>query len=544
MENRTRLIWFILARVLVVSLFLAATLFLMAKEPESFGRQALFNFIGLIVATYVFSIAALVALKQTSRYISALAYLQIIWDLLFVTLLLLMTGGINSPFSVLYLLAIVNASVLLARKEAIYAASLCSILYGAIVNLLYYGILPPFKVSYLPPLQYDTSYIFYITFLNILAFYLTAFLTGSLAERVRKSESALLDKVIDYEELERLYSSIVSNLPSGLLTTNREGKIRVFNQYAEKFTGMTQSDAYGRRLDEVMPEFGPFGQAQTLIKRGELRYHAPGGKILMLGFNAAPLTDKMGEHVGYIVNFQDLTQIKQMEIELKRSDRLAAVGKLSAGIAHEIRNPLAAISGSVQLIADGNGISPQDRKLLAIALREIDRLNDLIKNFLAYARPVHPTKVPVLMEAFLADLQILLSADPRFERVRVEYSVPEKLSMTVDVDQFKQVFWNLLVNAAEAMENEGAIMIDVLSSFPASPDAPGKGFIRIVVSDTGCGMDSAQTGRLFEPFYTTKKSGTGLGLATVYRVIEAHDGTIQVSSIKGSGTVFSIYLPV
>lgn len=542
MENKSRLTLFVLARLVVVSFFLVATLVLTAKEPESFSRQALFNFIGLIVVTYVFSIFTLIALKLTNRYIRRITYFQIIWDVLFVTVLLLMTGGINSPFSVLYLLAIINASVLLARKEALYTASLCSILYGSMVNLIFYGILPPFKVAYLPPLQYDTNYIFYITFFNILAFYLVAFLTGSLAERARKSENALLDKVIDYEELERLYSSIVSNLTSGLLTINREGKIRVFNHYAEKLTGITQGEAYDRPLEEVIPEFGALARETSFIKRGELLYHASKGEVYTLGFSSALLTDKMGEPVGSIINFQDLTQIKQMEVELKRSDRLAAVGKLSAGIAHEIRNPLAAISGSVQLIANGNSVSVDDKKLLEITLRETDRLNKLIKDFLAYARPVQPTKVPVRVKNFLADIQPLLSADHRFEKVRIKYNVSEDLKISVDVDQFKQVFWNLLVNAAESVQNSGCINIDIIPY--TDFDTFNKDFVKIVVSDNGCGMDSEHVNRLFEPFYTTKSDGTGLGLATVYRIVEAHDGKIQVSSIKGTGTVFTIFLPL
>ena len=370
-----------------------------------------------------------------------------------------------------------------------------------------------------------------------------AFLTGSLAERARKSENALLDKVIDYEELERLYSSIVTNLTSGLLTINREGKIRVFNHYAEKLTGITQGEAYDKPLEEVIPEFGTFAQDASFVKRGELLYHASKGEVYTLGFSSALLTDKMGEQVGSIINFQDLTQIKQMEVELKRSDRLAAVGKLSAGIAHEIRNPLAAISGSVQLIANGNSVTADDKKLLEITLRETDRLNKLIKDFLAYARPVQPTKVTVRMKNFLADIQALLSTDLRFERVNINYTVPVDFKITVDVDQFKQVFWNLLVNAAESMQNGGCIDVDIIP-YADFYDTSNKDFVKIVVSDTGCGMDAEQVNRLFEPFYTTKIDGTGLGLATVYRIVEAHDGKINVSSIKGTGTVFTIFLPL
>jgi two-component system sensor histidine kinase PilS (NtrC family) len=542
MERKKRLILFVLARVVVVTVFLSATLIINIKEPASFGEQALSGFIKLYVSTYVFSIFTLLVLKLTDKYTTGLTYLQIIWDLMFVTVLLLMTGGINSPFSFLYLLSIINASVLLARKEALYTASLCSILYGSMVNLLYYGFLTPLKSNYLPPLQYDTKYIFYITLLNILAFYAVAFLTGTLAEQARKSESALKSKIIDFDEMERLYSSIVSNLSSGLLTINNEGRIRVFNHYAEKLTGITQTEAYDKPLYEVIPGLKTIADENENVNRGEVSFVRPAGETRILGFNFAPLTDKNGEQNGHIINFQDLTQIKKMEEELKRTDRLAAIGELSASIAHEIRNPLASISGSVQMIAGGDSVAESDRKLLEIVLRETDRLNNLIKDFLAYARPVSPVKVNIKLKRFLADMMTQLSADLRFNGITLDFDAPENLYVSIDTDQFKQVFWNLLINAADAMKWVGGISINAFAQVD-NLDTKQEDLVRIVVADTGCGMDDEQMKRLFEPFYTTKTAGTGLGLAMVYRIIEAHGGKIEVSSTKNSGTVFTIGLP-
>ncbi len=541
MENKNRLILFVLARIAVVTLFLAATLYLNVEEPANFGEQALSSFLKLYVSTYAFSIISLLALRLTDKYIRGLVYLQIIWDLMFVTVLLLMTGGINSPFSFLYLLSIMNASVLLSRKEALYTASICSILYGAMVDLLYYGFLSPFKTTYLPPLQNDTRYIFYITFLNILAFYVVAFLTGTLAEKARKSESALKSKIIDFDELERLYSSIVSNLSSGLLTVNNEGRIRVFNQYAEKLTGLSQTEAYDKPLYDVIPCLRSIVDGNENVNRGEVIYIRPSGETRVLGFNFAPLTDKNGEHSGHIINFQDLTQIKKMEEELKRADRLVAIGELAASIAHEIRNPLASISGSVQVIAAGNGVAERDRKLLEIVLRETDRLNDLIKDFLAYARPVSPVKMNVQVKRFITELLTQLSVDSRFEKVRFDCDLPEYLHVSIDTDQFKQVFWNLLLNATDAMKGEGRILIHA-SANEGNLDKDQDDLVEIRISDSGCGMDDEQIKRLFEPFYTTKSDGTGLGLALVYRIIEAHGGKIKVTSEINSGTVFTIEL--
>jgi two-component system sensor histidine kinase PilS (NtrC family) len=543
MEHARKLTWFITARIVVVTLFLAATLILNIKEPASLGTQALSRFTNLFIFTYAFSIVSLLALKPSGKHIRFLTYLQIVWDLMFVTVLLFMTGGIDSPFSFLYLLSIINASVLLARKEALYTASLCSILYGTMVNLLYYGVLPPPIPNYLPPLQYDSKYIFYIAILNIFAFYAVAFLTGILAEQARKSESALKDKIIDFEELERIYSSVVSNLSSGLLTVNREGKIRVFNHYAEKLSGITQEDAYDRALADVFPDFAAFAGGDEQISRGEIKCSTILGEMRILGFNSVPMIDKNGERDGHIINFQDLTRIKKMEEELKRTDRLVAVGELSASIAHEIRNPLASISGSVQMIANGDGIAERDRKLLNIVLRETDRLNDLIRDFLVYARPVKPVKMKIEIRRFLSDLFAQLPTDPRFKGIRFNYQAPGNLFISVDTDQFKQVFWNLLINSADAMNGEGYIAIDVSEGGTEGLDIGCDDLVKIVIADTGCGMNEEQTKRLFEPFYTTKAGGTGLGLATVYRIVEAHGGRIEVSSIRGTGTEFIILIP-
>lgn len=227
MADKKRLFWFIFLRVVVVSFFLVSTIILDIKEPDSLGNVAFHGLIKLIIATYAFSIISLFALKFSEKVSSALTYGQIIWDVALVTLLLIFTGGVNSPYSFLYFLSIINASVFLARREAYYTASLCGILYGGIIDLQYFGRLAPFGLSQYPIQQYGIRYLFYTIFLNIAAYYLTAFLAGHLSERARVSETALQDKVVDYEELERLSTSIVSTLNSGLLTINQEGNIRV-----------------------------------------------------------------------------------------------------------------------------------------------------------------------------------------------------------------------------------------------------------------------------------------------------------------------------
>lgn len=544
MDDKKRLTWFILLRLVVVSLFLASTTILNVKEPEIVVNEALPVLTRLIVSTYLFSILSLLTLRLTDRFNLTLTYLQIVWDLLLVTTLILLTGGVNSPFSFLYILAIINASVLLSRREAFYTASLCGILYGAIVDLQYFGRLTDIGLSQVAALQYGASHILYTIFINISAFYMTAFLTGYLAERARRSESALKEKVIDYEELERLNSTIVTNLDSGLMTINNSGKIRAFNRYAEELTGVSQRDAYDRPVTDLIPGFSAFGDDIFNLQRQEVEYEAPVGNRMIFGFKSVPFTDMEGNRLGAIIDFQDLTVLKRMEERLKKADRLAAIGELSARIAHEIRNPLASISGSVQLIAQGGGIDAGDKRLLDIVMRETGRLNALITDFLAYARPRRPVKVPAKLKGFIGNLVALLATDPRFERVEILNHCPDDLSVEVDRDQFQQVFWNLLMNAAEAMPDGGTVSIKAAAVHNREHLRGLGGEVRIDVADNGAGMAPEDVNRIFEPFFTTKTGGTGLGLATVYRIIEAHDGMIAVDSSPGGGTTFSIYLPV
>ena len=541
MDEKRRLAWFILLRMAVVSLFLISTVILNAREPGSISDAEVTCLYKLIIATYLFSFASLITLKFSQGFRRSLTYAQIIWDLILVTLLLLFTGGISSPYSFLYMLSIINASVLLARREAIYTASLCGILYGAILDLQYYGKLAGLGLSPVPAQQYGANYIFYTIFINILAFYLAAFLTGYLAERVRKTENALQEKAIDYDELERLNSSIVSNIDSGLLTINSDLKIRVFNRHAAELTSITQEEAYDRHLTEILDGFTPYAEKILTFHEGEIDYNSRKRGRMVFGFRSVPFTDKEGNFAGVIIHFKDLTQIIRMKAELKRADRLAAIGELSAHIAHEVKNPLASISGSVQLICQGERIDAADKKLLDIIVRETERLNTLINDFLAYARPSQPLKIPVLLRQLVTDMSSLLFADPRFKDVVINNNCPDQLKVPVDRDQIRQVFWNLFLNAAQAMPNGGMISIEA-DKCEAVQDAEGK--IKIVVADTGSGMTVDDMKRVFEPFFTTKSGGTGLGLATVYRIIESHGGTIFVDSVIDSGTTFTILLPV
>lgn len=540
MIEKKKVFWFILLRLLVVTLFLVTTVYLDVHTYDVSGEVAGKVLLRLIGATYLFSLLSLVALRPaTPRHVRTLAYLQIVWDLILVTVLILVSGGVTSHYAFLYFLSIISASALLSRSQAYYTASLCVILYGAILDFQYYDKLAPLGLDAAPAQQWGAGYVFYLIFLHGASFFLTAVLAGHMAERARVSETALKEKAIDYEELERLNSSIVSTIDSGLLTINTAGRIRVFNRYAEVLTGVSQTEAYDRPLAEVLPGIAGFESSFLEPGQGEFRHGTTDGAELLLSFKSVPLLDKEGETVGALFDLHDLTEMKRLSAELKRADRLAALGELSARMAHEIRNPLAAISGSVQLVSLRPWVDEKDQRLFSIIVRETDRLDGLLRDFLFYAKPNQPTKVKLHLRRVIIDLCSLLATDPRLERVEIDNQVSDDLVVQFDKDQCSQVFWNLFVNSAEAMNGEGQIWL----SGGITMENGGRKEVCIRVRDNGAGMNPEDVKRVFEPFFTTKKGGTGLGLATVYRIVETNGGRMTVNSTQGKGTTVTLHLP-
>jgi len=543
MGSERRLRFFIYARIIVSFLFLASTLLLEYQSPvieENIIRPGI---VRLMIFSFIFSILSH-AFIRFERYRYFLTYLQIIWDLSFVSLLLLFTGGIASPYSFLYLLSIMNAGLLLGRKQALYTASLCGILYGAMIDFQYFGHLSNIGLKSEVALQLGASHLFYTIFNNLMGFGLTAFIAGYLAERARKSEADLQEKTINFEELSQLNSTIVTNIETGLLTTNAEGLIRVFNPFAERLTGVSLKEIYNTPITSLFECFEDYLNELTTAVSGEFEYLSRDNVRMQLGYRAAPFDDSAGDLAGFIISFWDLSAIKRMESELKKSDRLAALGELSARMAHEIRNPLAAMCGAVQLLASHSGVDENDKRLLAIVTREADRLNILISEFLAYARPTSPLMERIELSPFMADVCLLISVDPRFSNISISNTIPSFMTLDVDPNQFRQVMINILQNSADAMNSSGSIKIESSYLLRGSDAYKKTPVIRIAITDTGRGISEEAMQHLFEPFWTTKSEGTGLGLAITYRIIEAHGGTIYVETPEEGGCRFIITLPV
>lgn len=370
-------------------------------------------------------------------------------------------------------------------------------------------------------------------FVHSVAFFLVALLSGTLAERWRRSEEQLQKKSIDYAELEKMNHTILAHINSGLVLVNPEGEIRSFNRAASDITGLSLEEVYGRQMTDLFPDLldeGLGGQPQS---RSEGTFVNPVGDCLILGYATTPARGSQGENIGILITFQDLTQLKKIEEDLKRADRLAAVGRLAASMAHEIRNPLASISGSVQLLLEASQTKEDDRDLMNIVVNEADRLSGLLTGFLHFARPKSPEKENVEVSLLFDQLLLLLKADKRFEHIDLIKNCPENIIMYVDHEQIQQSLWGLAINASEAMAGEGAFRLTVTETDPST----------IIIEDSGPGIPDDLKERVFEPFFSTKEKGTGLGLASVYSLVEAHGGRVSVGRSSLGGARFCLDFP-
>ncbi|MBI5048304.1 MAG: PAS domain S-box protein [Deltaproteobacteria bacterium] len=549
----TRLKWLMVFRVALVIIFLGTSIWFQFRQTPPL-QSSLYPIYAIVIITCLLTILY-AAIFRWVKDVSLFAYLQIFGDIFLVTATVYVTGGIESLLSFLYFLSIISASILLNRRGGFYAASASSIAYGLLVNLDFYKVLPTRYKVILVGGGYDKGDILATVMLNIIGFFTVAFLTGYLAERTVIVEKELEEKKIDLKKLETLNKYIVENINSGILTIDANARITSFNKAAQRITGYNLGEIYEQAIDMVFPDLMKT-QGYSISSHGEessyFRIDKPfkkkDGKEIFLGLAISPMRDG-----GHIVIFQDLTRIKDMEEQLRRVDRLRALGELVAGMSHEVRNPLASISGSVQVLKDSLMLDGDNKHLMEIIIRETDRLNALVTDFLIFARPA-AKMVEIDVQDIIHETINMFRNSPESKGIDIQAELDGKLVIKGDSRQLKQVFWNLLLNASHAMPNGGRLEIRGLkvkesrgqetylnpgTQEPLNPD-----FIEITILDTGAGIPSDIIEKIFDPFFTTKDSGTGLGLAVVHRIIESHKGKIEVKSKEGEGTIFKIILPM
>ncbi len=527
----------IAVRVVVVTTLLLASLIIQYTVSEVLPINYLYMTAGLTYALTLLYIGVGQVLR--SRKINLA--IQITGDLLVETVLVYFTGGLDSPFSFLYLVSIITASMLLYRRGGIFSASGAVILYGALGDLMYYGVLRAPQQTWFVPTAWSSSRLYLNMATNFAGFYATALLTSYISEKLQRTFEELDVNRQSLAELRALNQNVVQSIPSGLITLTPTGSVSFINPAGCSILHIEPHQAIGR----IVTALGFFNQkewpgvAETFssdpIVRDETEV-VVAGEHRMLGYALTPLTTIEGIASGYTLIFQDLTEMKKLESELRLKDRMAAVGELSAGIAHEIRNPLAAIAGSVQVLKKSDALSAQEQRLMSIILKESDRLNKSIAEFLRFVRPQEKRSRTFDIAGAISETLDLLQNSPELtpdHRIVRQIEAPS-FNIEGDPDQIRQVFWNLARNAIQAMPNGGVLTVGTYTSHAA---------YHIVFSDSGRGMSAADQQRLFQPFRTNFPSGTGLGMAISYRIVQEHGGTIDVTTKEGLGTTIAVALP-
>jgi len=543
---RAKLLWLIAGRAAVITLLLGSAILIRIKFPGAlaFPIDPFFVLIGITFALTVLYASALRFSERNPWFVDV----QLGCDAVIVSAIVYLTGGIASyfSFSSLYTLPIIAASVIESRRGGFMVGLLSALLYGGLVLAQYhagtvlpgvvdYGLLPPMRVA------------IFTVGLNVFGFLAVASLAGYLAENVRRADEQLAEASNQIADLQALSQHVIDSLMSGLAATDIDGRILTFNRAAETITGIPSADAVGRAIQEVLQlprEFGElFGvrERRERLPRVEFDFTRANGVSIELGVSTALLFTPRGES-GFLITFQDVTESRKLERAARVQQRLAAVGEMAAGIAHEIRNPLASMSGSIQILRQELPLTSEQSQLMDIVLRESDRLNETIRSFLAYARPQRSGVKRVDVGKVVTDTARLLQNNAELSDAHeIHVTVPAREAWyDADESQIRQVVWNLATNAIRAMPNGGTLKLSVTER---RQDADGTHEMVIGVEDQGVGIAPGDLDGIFQPFRGAFERGTGLGLSIVHRIVSEYGGEVHVTSQPGVGTRVEVTLP-
>ncbi len=506
------------------------------REPELLLARGFQYLYAAVVLSYGWLLARF-ALWRGREPSIPLSVIQALVDVTFVSIIVYATGLYDSVFAFMYGVVILLGSIELYMKGAMLWAGLSVVSYASLLWLQMEGVL-------LPPgaedLRLGWFQVLRPALTNSVGFLMTGVLSGILGEDIRKTRRRILDREEVLLKLETFHKHVIDNIPSGILTTDIAGRVNLINDAACQILEMRKEEVAGKPVEDLLAGLGSDGsRGDFRVPRPEIMFRRADGAEIFLGFSSSPLKDAEGKVIGRVIIFQDLTPVKQMEERIRISDRLAGVGELAAGLAHEIRNPLASIAGASQMLKESPGVPGDSRPLLEIIERESTRLNGLISDFLAYTGPSLKSSGPVRLAAIMGGIvEAVRAGEAREKGVDVETMSMSDLCVEGDAEQLKQVVWNLVRNAIQATPGGGKVRLDLLSQV-----RHGERYAVATVSDTGQGIEPQIMGKIFNPFYTSKEGGTGLGLAISQRIVHVHRGFVEVKSAPGHGSVFSVFLP-
>jgi two-component system, NtrC family, sensor histidine kinase PilS len=540
MDLRSRLVRLIAARVVVATLLLVAATLVQRNQPAEFPVNAL-----LFLSALVYGLSAVygATLGLVNRH-PWLADVQLGADALLVSGLIGVTGGVASYFSWLYVLPIIAASTIRLRRGALQVAGLSILFYVVLVAAQYLDAAPDW-VSLAGLDRPPGRFAFYTVAVNLVGFAAVALLSGSLAERLREADASLVDASLRIEDLRAFNEYVIDGLQSGLVTTDADSRVLTFNRGATGILGVSSEHAVGQDARDLLQlpggvreELASVGSGRKV--RADIDYLTSAGSHLEVGLMVRGMAFPGGE-TGHLYTFQDVTELRRLERDARLRQRLAAVGEMAAGIAHEIRNPLASMSGSIQVLRQELTLNEEQGQLMDIVLRESDRLNDTIRSFLSYARPQTFAITRLDVATVVQDAARLLRNSPdALETHVVDVRCPaQPVWCDADENQLRQIVWNLSSNGLRAMPDGGRLLLSVETD--VSGEEPE---VVVSVADEGRGIPAEELDNLFQPFRSTFQGGTGLGLAIVHRIVSDHGGVIRVSSTIDVGTTVRVRLPV
>lgn len=535
-KAKTKILWLIIIRLVIALSILYSAILIQLVSKTILPINPLYFLIAIILfLTVVHLFFYKIQINEIFQ-----SYFQLSLDILFLTSLIYLTGGFESPFSFLYAVTIITASILLSRRGTIIIAASATITFGLLVDLMHLRIIPYYDPERVYIATFPIARVYYNLFINFLAFLVTAWLSIYLSEKAKRSYNELMEKEQKLAQLQQLYQNVVESMHSGLLTLDADGAITFANNAAYKILKKPDKrELPARHFNELFSDIIQFNVLISKMK-GKIfdrieGYIISSDEKIEIGATASPLRDLNQEIIGYLIVFQDITDIKLLQEKVRIKDRMAALGEMAAGMAHDIRNPLSAIKGSVQLLKPDVKSTNTD-EILAILMRETARLNKIIEAFLNFARP--PSYIPekhdirnIVKEA----INVIKKSDPMSNKITIEFKCPDHECMAlIDRDQLMQAVWNILKNAFQAMLEGGSLSINILEN--------AHSWI-LEFRDTGVGIEPHRLKTIFDPFQPSSTGGIGLGMAIIYRIIKEHSGNIEVISTPRKGTTIVITLP-